>query len=214
MILEHSTQLSGAWLSTIPREYISLLPKTAIDIGISSRLLMTPYKCGSPLWLRHAGGRDVPFRDIVGGSGAKALRFVGAPGEDQAAAAAAATGFVAGGIAAAGLQPESAHYARSRPGSSARMRRSYECVRSIIRALRADGAVLSVYVTPFVVSAGGGIMEVTDALLPSAKGRSGRHYERQHLSGILIKYRHRLAAEFVSRCGARAGVAFDRHGTA
>ena len=26
MILEHSTQLSGAWLSTIPREYISLLP--------------------------------------------------------------------------------------------------------------------------------------------------------------------------------------------
>ena len=27
MILEHSTQLSGAWLSTIPREYISLLPK-------------------------------------------------------------------------------------------------------------------------------------------------------------------------------------------
>jgi hypothetical protein len=40
---------------------------------------------------------------------------------------------------------------------------------------------------PFVVSAGGGIMEVTDALLPSAKGRSGRHYERQHLSGILLK---------------------------
>ena len=40
-------------------------------------------------------------------------------------------------------------------------------------------------------------MEVTDALLPSAKGRSGRHYERQHLSGILLKYRHRLA-EFVS----------------
>ena len=39
-----------------------------------------------------------------------------------------------------------------------------------------------VNVTPFVVSAaGGGIMEVTDALLPSAKGRSGRHYERQHL---------------------------------
>ncbi len=54
-------------------------------------------------------------------------------------------------------------------------------------------------------------MEVTDALLPSAKGRSGRHYERQHLSGTLLKYRHRLAAEFVSRCCARAGVAFDRH---
>ena len=72
-----------------------------------------------------------------------------------------------------------------------------------------------VNVTPFVVSAaGGGIMEVTDALLPSAKGRSGRHYERQHLSGTLLKYRHRLAAEFVSRCCARAGVAFDRHGTA
>ncbi len=38
-----------------------------------------------------------------------------------------------------------------------------------------------VNVTLFVGSAGGGIMEVTDALLPSAKGRSGRHYERQHL---------------------------------
>ncbi len=55
-----------------------------------------------------------------------------------------------------------------------------------------------VNVTPFVVSAGGGIMDATDALLPSAKGRSGRHYERQHLSGILLKYRHRLAAAFVS----------------
>ena len=46
LILElHSTQLSGAWLSTIPRDYISLLPKTAIDIGTRrSRLLMTPYK--------------------------------------------------------------------------------------------------------------------------------------------------------------------------
>ncbi len=43
---------------------------------------------------------------------------------------------------------------------------------------------------------------------------SGRHYERQLLSGILLKYRHRLAAELVSRCCARAGVAFDRHGTA
>jgi hypothetical protein len=40
MLLEHSTQLSGAWLSTIPREYISLLPKTAIDIDIRSQLLM------------------------------------------------------------------------------------------------------------------------------------------------------------------------------
>ena len=86
---------------------------------------------------------DAPFRDIVGGSGAEVLRFVGAPEEDQAAAAAAAaaaTGFVAGGIAAAGLQPESAHYARCRLG---RTRRSYECVRSIIRAFRADGAGLS-----------------------------------------------------------------------
>ena len=36
--------------------------------------------------------------------------------------------------------------------------------------------------------------------------QSGRHYERQHLSGILLKYRHRLAAEFVSRCCAQAGV--------
>ncbi len=110
LILElHSTQLSGAWLSTIPRDYISLLPKTAIDIGTRrSRLLMTPYKCGSPMGLCRSGTqvvRDAPFRDIVGGSGAEALRFVGAPEEDQAAAAAAATGFVAGGIAAAGLQP-------------------------------------------------------------------------------------------------------------
>jgi hypothetical protein len=83
MILEHSTQLSGAWLSTIPREYISLLPKTAIDIGIRSRLLMTPYKCGSPMGLCGCGTqvvRDAPFRVIVGDSGAEALRFVGAPG--------------------------------------------------------------------------------------------------------------------------------------
>ena len=70
-----------------------------------------------------------------------------------------------------------------------------------------------VNVTPFVVSAGGGIMEATDALLPSVKGRRGRHYEQQHLSGILLKFRHRLAAEFVSRCCARAGVAFDRRST-
>ncbi len=61
-------------------------------------------------------------------------------------------------------------------------------------------------VNVFVVSAGGGIMEAADALLPSVKGRIGRHYERQHLSGILLKYRHRqpLAAEFVSRCGMAA----------
>jgi hypothetical protein len=79
---------------------------------------------------------------------------------------------------------------------------------------RSHHAPVNLLLTPFIVSAGGGIMEATDALLPSAKGRSGRHYERQHLSGILLKYRHRLAAEFVSRCCARAGVALDRHGTA
>jgi hypothetical protein len=108
---------------------------------------MTPYKCGSPMGLCGCGTqvvRDAPFRDIEGDAGAEALRFTGAPEEDQAAAAAAATGFVAGGISAAGLQPESAHhYARCQLGSSARTRRSYECVRSIIRAFRADGAVLS-----------------------------------------------------------------------
>ena len=316
MILEHSTQLSGAWLSTIPREYISLLPKT-IDIGIRSRLLMTTYKCGSPMGLCGCGTqvvRDAPFRDIEGGgSGAEALRFAGAPEEEQAAAAAAATGFVAGGIAAAGLQPESAHYARCRLGSSARTRRSYACVRSIIRAFRADGAVLSdedftkvhtdsrrgsdwyVYsygdgaaagrpqghfdfectTLNYVLPAGrswpqlsrgparqsnptrttrgsrsggssgvpglredphGGAAEAESSRAGKrnplccvcrwrhhgwhgratalGQGRSGRHYERQHLSGTLLKYRHRLAAEFVSRCCARAGVAFDRHGTA
>jgi hypothetical protein len=79
--------------------------------------------------------RDAPFPRHRGRLW-QALRFAGAPEEDQAAAAATATGFVAGGVAAAGLQPESAHYARCRLGSSARTRRSYECVRSIIRAFR------------------------------------------------------------------------------
>ena len=36
MILEHSTQLSGAWLSTIPREYISLLRETRRRLSTSA----------------------------------------------------------------------------------------------------------------------------------------------------------------------------------
>ena len=40
-------------------------------------------------------------------------------------------------------------------------------------------------VIPFVVSAGGGVSEVTDKMFPAPKGRNGWHYQRQHLSGVL-----------------------------
>ena len=46
--MEHSTQLSGAWLTTIPRAYFSLLGKPAIDAGIRSRLLMPVIQCAAP----------------------------------------------------------------------------------------------------------------------------------------------------------------------
>ena len=54
-------------------------------------------------------------------------------------------------------------------------------------------------VIPFVVSAGGGVTEATDKMFPAPKGRNGRHYQRQHLSGVLVTFRQQLAAEFASR---------------
>ena len=62
-------------------------------------------------------------------------------------------------------------------------------------------------VIPFVVSAGGGVTEATDKLFPAPKGRNGRHYQRQHLSGVLLTFRQQLAAEFASRnCAYTAAV--------
>ena len=51
---------------------------------------------------------------------------------------------------------------------------------------------------PFVVSAGGGVTEA-DKMFPAPTGRNGRHYQRQHLSGVLVTFRQQLAAEFASR---------------
>ena len=42
---------------------------------------------------------------------------------------------------------------------------------------------------------------------PAPKGRNGRHYQRQHCSGVLITFRQQLAAEFASRnCAYMAAV--------
>ena len=54
-------------------------------------------------------------------------------------------------------------------------------------------------VIPFVVSAGGGVTEATDKMFPAPTGRNGRHYQRQHVSGVLVTFRQQLAAEFASR---------------
>ena len=51
----------------------------------------------------------------------------------------------------------------------------------------------------FVVSAGGGVTEATDKMFPAPTGWNGRHYQRQHLSGVLLTFRQQLAAEFASR---------------
>ena len=54
-------------------------------------------------------------------------------------------------------------------------------------------------VTPVVVSAGGGVTDATDSMLPAPTGRNGRHYHRQALSGVLLTYLQQLSAEFASR---------------
>ena len=36
-------------------------------------------------------------------------------------------------------------------------------------------------------------------MFPAPKGRNDRHYQRQHLSGMLVTFRKQLAAEFASR---------------
>ena len=36
-------------------------------------------------------------------------------------------------------------------------------------------------------------------MFPAPKGRNGRHYQRQHLSGVRVTFRQQLAAEFASR---------------
>ena len=53
-----------------------------------------------------------------------------------------------------------------------------------------------------VVSAGGGVTEATDKMFPAPRGRNGRHYQRQHLSGVLLTFRQQLAAEFAYRSRA------------
>ena len=45
-----------------------------------------------------------------------------------------------------------------------------------------------------------------DKMFRAPKGRNGRHYQRQHLSGVLLTFRQQLAAEFASRnCYYAAG---------
>jgi hypothetical protein len=40
--------------------------------------------------------------------------------------------------------------------------------------------------------------------------RNGRHYQRQHLSGVLVTFRQQLAAEFASRnCSYTAAAATE-----
>ena len=44
-------------------------------------------------------------------------------------------------------------------------------------------------------------------MFPAPKGRNGRHYKRQHLSGVLVTFRQHLASEFASRnCSVTAAV--------
>ena len=44
-------------------------------------------------------------------------------------------------------------------------------------------------------------------MFPAPKGRNGRHYQRQRLSGVLLTFRQMLAAEFASRnCAYAAAV--------
>ncbi len=63
---------------------------------------------------------------------------------------------------------------------------------------------------PFVVSAGGGVTEATDKMFPAHTGRNGRHYQRKHLSGVLVTFRQQLAAEFASRnCSYAAAAATE-----
>ena len=54
-------------------------------------------------------------------------------------------------------------------------------------------------VTPFVVSAGGGVLDATDKKFPAPTGRNGRQYQRQAVSGVLLTYLQQLSAEFASR---------------
>ena len=45
-------------------------------------------------------------------------------------------------------------------------------------------------------------------MFPANKGRNGRYYQRQHLSGVLVTFRQQLAAEFASRnCSYNAAAA-------
>ena len=45
-------------------------------------------------------------------------------------------------------------------------------------------------------------------MFPAPNGRNGRHYQRQHLSGVLVTFWQKLAAEFASRnCAYTAAVA-------
>ena len=52
-----------------------------------------------------------------------------------------------------------------------------------------------------------GVSEATDKMFPAPKGRNGRHYQRHHISGVLLTFRQQLAAEFASRnCAYTAAV--------
>jgi hypothetical protein len=330
-ILEHSTQLSGAWLTTIPREYFSLLTKPAIDAGIRSRLLMPILDCAAPSAVCACGSRVARDARFTRETDTGAINFcvddgratdddAGANGEAEGVTLAARAAWTAAGEAAvaamrsrmvadaaeAGIQPETAHAARCARSVLVRMRRHGAAVDGLVRSFRADGAwvkkekstssaderrsdlYVAAYagvdgkprvhghfdfkcvalagvlpagkawpefgfpagivsdaddkgfdawferakalafanitsaekekvrrhapatVVPFVVSAGGGVTEATDKMFPAPTGRNGRHYQRQHLSGVLVTFRQQLAAEFASRnCSYAAAAATE-----
>ena len=56
-------------------------------------------------------------------------------------------------------------------------------------------------VTPVVFSAGGGILEDDDKLLPAPEDRNGRHLIRVEISTVLLKYLYKITMQFFSRRG-------------
>ena len=164
-ILEHSTQLSGAWLTTIPREYFSLLSKPAIDAGIRSRLLLHILHCSAPSAMCACGSRvardarfarevDTGAFNFSGDDGRATDDDAGANGEAEDVTAAARAAWRAAGEAAvammqarlaadaseAGIQPETVHATRCLRSVLRRSRRHGAAVDGLVRLFRADGA--------------------------------------------------------------------------
>jgi hypothetical protein len=164
-LAEHMTQLSGAWLTTIPRAYSSLLPKHVIDAGIRARLLMPIIDCAAPSGVCSCGSLVVRDARFARDSDSRALMFCGddgrameddahAEGEEPGVTAAARAARAAAGAAAvqaarernvadafgARVQPESAHAAHCVRSVLVRCKRHKAAVTVLARSFRADGA--------------------------------------------------------------------------